>query len=138
MPQALNTIARCEAVLANGEQIVYSDWEPAHVRQGRFRRILDGQPLTFAALTVDGERFSVDLVSGDLSVGGEHFTPQPSPTTPLRLIYYKHMTASAEHPEPVCEYFVVGWQTTTPEGRNLKIGLKAFPGEARWEITEDI
>jgi len=132
-----NTIARCEATLASGEKVVYSDWEPTHVRQGRFQRILDGMPMTFTAVTLDGERFTVDLVSGALVVGNDLYTPQIPAFTPLRLVYYKHMTASAEEPHPVCEFFVVGWQTTL-NGKNLKVGLKVNPGAKTWEVTESI
>jgi hypothetical protein len=131
-----NTIARCEATLASGEQIVYSDWEPGHVKEARFRRILDGRPLGLTVVTTDGSRFTVDLVTGALTAGVDVYTPA-LPTTPLRLVYYKHMTADAGHPEPVCEYFVVGWQTTV-DGRNLRLGLKAYPREGRHEVTADI
>lgn len=133
-----NAIARCEAKLASGEEIVYSDWEPLHAKQGRFQRILDGLPMTFTAVTMDGARFGVNLVSGVLTAGNEVFAPQLPALTPLRLIYYKRMAADVAHPEPVCEFFVVGWQTTLPNGKNLKVGLKVRPDLQTWEVTEDI
>ena len=136
MPSTINTIARVEATLAGGEQIVYSDWEPGHVKEARFRRILEGAPLTLAAVTTDGARFSVDLITGALTAGVDVYTPE-LPTTPLRVIYYKHMSADAGHPEPVCAYFVVGWQTTV-DGRNVRLGVKVYPAASRHEITSDI
>ena len=137
MPSTINTIARVEATLAGGEQIVYSDWEPGHVKEARFRRILDGAPLVLSVVTTDGARFSVDLIAGALTAGVDVYAPE-LPTTPLRLIYYKHMTADPGHPVPVCEFFVVGWQTTTLDGRNLRLGVKAYPREGRHEVTSDI
>ena len=132
-----NTIARCEATLASGEQIVYSDWEPGHVKEARFRRILEGAPLTLTAVTTDGSRFSVDLVTGALTAGADVYMPPP-PVTALTAVYYKHMTADPGHPVPVCEYFVVGWQTTTIDDRNVRLGIKAYPREGRHEVTADI
>lgn len=133
-----NTIASTKALMADGQVIVYSDTDPAHVRQGRFAAILAGTPVCFSALTTDGQEFTVDLVTGSLYAAGQSWSPPAAPATPLRLIYYKHMHADSGSPAPVCEHFVVGWQTTTPAGRNLKCGLKVYPAQKRWEATEDI
>ncbi len=132
-----NTIARCEAKLASGEEIVYSDWEPDHIRGARFQRIIEGQPMTFTAVTLDDTRFTVDLVSGTLAVGNEIFVPQIPAFTPLRLIYYKRMGAGVSDLIPTCDFFVVGWQATL-DGKNVKVGLKVNPNTQTWEVTEDI
>ena len=132
----VNTIVRCEARLANGDFIVYSDWEDFHIRQSRFAAIMAGPPVEFSAVTTDGERFTVDLVTGCFRIGQDHFAPDLALHTPLRLIYYKRMGAGAGE-EPTCDYFVVGWQTTV-DGKNLKVGIKVDPSVKTWQITEDI
>lgn len=132
-----NTIARCEAKLVSGEEIVYSDWDESHIRQAHFSAIMAGSPVSFTAVTLDGERFTVDLVTGTLTVGDDAYTPQWGADRPLlRLIYYKRMYAEAGG-ETVCEFFVVGWQTTL-DGKNVKVGLKVDPRLKTWEVTEDI
>ena len=136
MPQ-VNTITCCEATLASGEKVEYSDWEPQHSREGRFARILAGLPMEFTAVTTDGSRFSVNLVSGELAAGIDKFTPDLPHGTGLRLVYYKRMSTGIGDPLPTCDFFVVGWQATV-SGRNVKVGLKVFPAEFRWEVTEDI
>jgi len=135
---AANAIARCVAVFADGSSIVYRDWDESHIRKQRFAEIMAKRPASFAAVTTDGGIFAVDLVDGSLLADGERYETFTQPT-PLRLIYYKHMTfALGKDALPQCEYFVVGWQTTTEQGRNLKVGLKVYPAERRWEITEAI
>jgi hypothetical protein len=137
MPLPVNTITRCEATLASGEQIVYSDWDAVHIKQARFAAIMAGSPISFTAVTLDGERFTVDLVTGMLSAGEEAVTPIFQGDRPaLRLIYYKRMSAGAGE-EPVCDFFVVGWQATI-DGKNVKTGLKVYPATQTWEVTEGI
>jgi len=132
-----NTIAVTEARLPDGSVVAYRDAEPSHVRQGRFQHILDSRPIEFSVATTDGTRFAVDLVTGALAAGAQLFTPEPTPDSP-RLIYYKHMEMSDGDSGPEIMFFVVGWQTTLADGRNAKVGVKVFPAELRWEITEDI
>lgn len=138
MPLPVNTITRCIATFTAAPPVEYSDWEPGHIKQARFSAILEGDPLSFRAITTDGAEFGVNLQSGALWVDEEHYSPDLSALpTKLRLIYYKRMEAGAGE-EAVCLYFVVGWQTTSPDGKNVKVGIKAYPKTSKWEITEDI
>jgi len=131
-----NAIVSTEARLADGSVVAYRDAEPLHIKQDRFRHILAGTPLHFTVTLEDGSVFGVDLVDGSLEAGPERLTPNVQ-TTPLRLIYYKRMHAE-NFGNAVMEFFVVGWQTTTQDGRNVKVGLKVFPDESRYEVTESI
>ena len=133
---AANAIVSTEARLADGSVVAYRDADPLHIKQDRFRHILAGTPLHFTVTLEDGSVFGVDLVDGSLEAGPERLTPNPQ-TTPLRLIYYKRMHAE-NFGNAVMEFFVVGWQTTTQDGRNVKVGLKVFPDESRYEVTESI
>lgn len=132
-----NTIARCIAALPDGSSLTYEDWDDAHIRQHRFAEMMARGTVYFTAVTTDGGSFGVDLIDGTLNADGEIFETQPQPT-PLRLIYYKRMVFTTGDDAPQCQFFAVGWQTTTADGRNLRIGIKVFPAEHRWEITEDI
>jgi len=132
-----NAIATTSARLKDGSVVSYRDADPSHVRQGRFAAILAGDPLHFAVITDDGTVFAVDLRTGELAANGTAFSPV-LPPTPLRLIYYKHMTGTSGGGGTRMEYFVVGWQTTLPGGRNVKVGLKVFPDQHEWQVTEDI
>ena len=131
-----NTIAATAARLTDGSVVTYRDADPRHIREDRFNAILKGQPLSFTVTTVDGSTFGVDLVTGSLIANGTRFDCE-TPPTPLRLIYYKRMRASTGG-KTWMAFFVVGWQTTLPNGRNLKVGLKVDPRLLRWEMTEDI
>jgi len=103
-----------------------------------------------ATFSVELEDFSisVDLRDGSFcisdGVGSERLKPfrlDAQFWTPLRLVYYKRMQMSVMDHEPTLVCFVVGWQTTDrtgPEWGNLKVGLKVYPAELRWELTEDI
>ena len=138
-----NTIATTEGHLTDGSVVSYRDADPSHIKQGRFHAILKGEPLKFHVTTDEGDTFGVDLVTGAFFAGAEVVTPTFVPTTPLRLIYYKRMSGSLIADEEggyihKMEYFVVGWQTTLLDGKNLKVGLKVFSHEKRYEITEDI
>ncbi len=135
-----NTISTTEAILADGSVVAYRDADPSHVREDRFRHILGGSPVFFR-VTIGGGWFGVDLRNGNLYAPGDScFEPDPVVTTPLRLIYYKHMHQDVSingASETVMEYFVVGWQTTV-DGRNRRLGLKVYPDQLRYEVTEDI
>lgn len=135
----VNTITTTSATLTDGSVVTYRDSDPSHIRQGNFQRILDGKPLIFHVTSEGGDVFGVDLVTGGLLVGENLYLP-PAPITPLRLIYYKRMVGQSGEEyitKPLCVFFVVGWQTTV-DGKNERLGLKVFPSENRWEITEDI
>lgn len=136
----VNPIASVEARMRDGSVIAYRDADPSHVREGRFRLILDAGPLFFRVVTADGSEFAVDLVTGTLTAGAEHYAPTGI-DTPFRLIYYKRMWGQAGSHGAISsggmEYFVVGWQTTTDKGRNLRLGLKVFPDQMRYEVTSD-
>ena len=134
---APNTVSKVEAKLPDGGFIGYCDYEPGHIRRGHWEHIVNSHPLAFSVYTTDGQGFSVDLIDGSLNAGGEIFSVQGVPPTPLRLIYYKHMESDTGGYEPVCAYFVVGWQTTF-EGRNVRLGLKVFPRERTFEVTQEI
>lgn len=134
-----NTIGNTAASFADGSVVVYTDTDPSHIRQQRFQSILDRKPLTFQVQTVNGDTFGVDLVAGSFTVGDDTYVPNTPPTTPLRLVYYKHMESSVDGMTPIaeCVYFVVGWQTTE-DGKNKKCGVKVFPKNSSFIITEDI
>jgi len=134
-----NTIGLTQAQMRDGSVISYRDADPTHVRQERIRLIFDSDPLHFTVTEQDGSSFSVDLLSGELLAGIECYKPE-NLTTPLRLIYYKHMEMSSgsETAKPEMVYYVLGWQTTTAEGHNAKLGLKVFPGQRRYEVTTEI
>lgn len=133
----VNTITTTSATLSDGSVVTYRDSDPSHIREGNFRAILDGSPLTFHVTDEGGNIFGVDLITGGLFVGESLYSGQP-PVTPLRLIYYKHMvTELSGASRPMCLFFVVGWQTTVDD-KNERLGLKVFPAENRWEITSDI
>ena len=125
--------------MRDGSVVSYRDVDPSHVRQERFELILKSDPLSFSVTGQDGATFTVDLVSGSLWANEECFGAEHQ-KTPLRLIYYKHMEMSSgsETAKPEMMYYVVGWQTTTEDGRNLKIGLKIFPSRKSYEVTSDI
>ena len=131
-----NPIATTAARLSDGSVIAYRDADPSHIRQSRFAAILAGNPVAFAVTTEDGTVFAVDLVTGRLHANGSGFDCE-TPPTPLRLIYYKRMHAQTGG-EPEMQFFCVGWQTTLPNGRNARLGLKVDPSRLRWEVTEDI
>jgi hypothetical protein len=133
----LNAISNTAALLPDGSVIEYRDADPSHIRQARFQKILDVAPLEFEVTMNDGSRWGVDLIDGSLIADGQRFTPPPI-DTPRRLIYYKRMEAGADLIQPLMRHFVVGWQTTLPDGRNLKFGLKVDPSAHHWDITEDI
>ena len=136
-----NTIATTEAVLKDGSVVAYRDADPSHVRENRFRHILDGAPVFFRVTIEGGGWFAVDLREGDLfAPGGFRCAPDPPATTPLRLIFYKRMhrdVSARGASETVMDFFVVGWQTTVG-GRNRKVGLKVYPDQLRYEVTEEI
>jgi len=132
-----NTIARCVAALPDGSSLTYQDWDEAHIRQQRFAEMMARGPVSFTVITTDGGTFTVNLIDGSLNADGELFETHPQPT-PLRLIYYKRMVFTTGDDAPQCQFFAVGWQTTTLDGKNLRIGIKVFPNEYRWQITEAI
>lgn len=130
--------------MRDGSVVTYRDDDPSHIRQERFRLIYDSEPLSFAVTTGDGAVFAVDLVTGTLTAGqtgGERHCIPEGIDTPLRVIYYKRMFGMAgtngSGMNTGMEFFVVGWQTTTLDGRNLRLGLKVFPEELRYEVTGD-
>lgn len=131
-----NTIGTTAAQMRDGSVISYRDADPLHIRQERIGLIFASDPLSFSVTGPDGAVFSVDLVTGELVAELERFTPKHI-DTPFRLIYYKRMHGDLNRGS-VMEYFVVGWQTTTNEGRNLKFGLKIYPDQHRYEVTEEI
>jgi hypothetical protein len=132
-----NTIVNVTASLPDGSVAAYRDADPSHVRRGVWQAIMASQPLRLAVTTSDGTVFAADLVTGALSAGEHVFTPEPVPPAPLKPIYYKRMEGSDDGSAPVMVFFVVGWQANV-DGRNVKVGIKVFPAELRWEITEDI
>lgn len=85
-----------------------------------------------------GFTMGVDLLTGAFRVGEELYDIA-HPGAPLRVIYYRTMQVSmngiAGSPELAC--VTVGWQTTV-EGKNVRLGVKAYPAEGRWHVTEDI
>jgi hypothetical protein len=135
-----NPIVNTEARLPDGSVVAYRDTDPSHIRRGNFQHIMDSHPLDFTVTLQDGSQFSVDLVSGRLYAGdGDFVQVDPPPTTPLTLIYYKRMEGSVgpSGASTRMVFFAVGWQTTV-DGRNVRAGLKVFPDEIRYEVTEDI
>lgn len=87
------------------------------------------------AILLDGFAATVDLETGALRVGDERYEVE-HPGAPLRPIYYKRM--SCEHGcQPVMEFVALGWQTTV-DGRNVRFGVKLYPSERRWMLTEEI
>ncbi len=138
---AENPISMTEAVLADGSVIAYRDSDPSHIREDRFRHVLGGSPVFFRVTLEGGGWFGVDLSNGNLyAPGGFCCEPDPAVATPLRLIYYKrmHQDVSARGAsETVMEFFVVGWRATV-DGRNRRLGLKVYPDQLRYEVTEDI
>lgn len=139
MPTYANTIAITEARFSDGSVVAYRDADPSHIRQARFQHILDRDPEFFSVTLTGTQVFAVDLRDGTLYPGEQGYGPVVAPTTPLRLVYYKRMEGSASVLGDVSMvFFVVGWQTTTEDGRNVKFGLKVFPDRQHWELTEDI
>ena len=131
-----NTIGTTEGKLADGSVVIYSDTDPSHIKQGRFQKILK-EAVEFQTTAEDGLVLGVNLATGALRVGEQVLVPQTLGEN-VRLIYYKHMYMSVDGPRrPTCEYYVVGYQQTL-DGRNNKIGVKVYPKEKRWEITQDI
>lgn len=125
------------ATLANGTEIIESP-------SAGFADVPLEEVIAFK-VEVEGHTFSVDLVSGTLIVDTDHYEPGISITTPLRLVYYKTMRANMNQilgaDRPYIYVFIVGWQTTLKDElpyRNARFGLKVFPTEQRWEITEVI
>ncbi len=132
-----NTIVNIEASLPDGSVAAYRDADPSHVRRGVWQAIMAAQPLRLAVTTSDGTVFAVDLITGALSAGDHVFTPEPVPPAPLKPIYYKRMEGSDDGSAPVMVFFVVGFETRSNEC-NVKVGIKVFPAELRWEVSEDI
>jgi hypothetical protein len=135
-----NTIASTEARFVDGSVVTYRDADPLHIRQSRFQFIMDNDPVEFTVFIEGGARFGVDLASGDFIAEYQRYKPVTPPQTPLRLIYYKRMNGDVDprySQVAVMEYFVVGWQTTAG-GKNVRYGLKVWPDEARFELSEDI
>jgi hypothetical protein len=131
---------RFTALLASGKKITESD-------SVGFADVPQDQLVGFS-VNVDGLVVGVHLASGVVTfiLPGEepvHYGPEHLPTTPLRLIYYKTMQASSGSIHLANVYCVtVGWQTTVTDAsgqfRNVRYGVKLYPGERRWEVTEDV
>jgi len=122
--------------MADGSVVAYRDADPSHIRQARFDFIYNHTPLAFQITLSDTSTFAVDLVDGSFFVGDERYTPDPVPNAALRLIYYKHMEWGCGG-QPEMAYVVLGWQTTL-DGKNVKYGMKIWPNDKRWEMTNDI
>jgi hypothetical protein len=144
MPTA-NTIATVEALMADGSVVAYRDADPQHIREGRWAHINSGDVNALSVVLSDGTTFSVDCVHGFFLMSGELIAGGPTPTTKLRPVYYKAMVAGQALDgisevgscSAVMLYFVVGWQTTVG-GRNQKLGVRVYPDDYHWELTEDI
>ncbi len=88
---------------------------------------------------------TVDLMMGSFVIGDQALEVQP-PNAALRLVYYKtmrHECSSDGVPmgAPILDCFVVGWQATVTESgqyKNVRLGVRVFPAEYRWEVTEEI
>lgn len=138
-----NTIGQIQARFVDGSVVSYRDSDPVHIRQERFKQVLEGEPVEFWLHTQDGMKFGTDLSTGELYVGEERYKPEKVPQTALRLIYYKRMYSDvgsaidSATPTATMDFFVVGWQTTD-HGKNVKVGLKVRPDTWEYELTEDI
>jgi hypothetical protein len=132
-----NTIVNIEASLPDGSVAAYRDADPSHVRRGVWQAIMASHPLRLAVTTLDGTVFAVDLITGALSAGEHTFTPEPIPPAPLKPIYYKRMEGGDDGRAPAMVFFVVGFEARL-DVRNVKVGMKIYPAELRWEISEDI
>lgn len=129
-----------EATLASGLSIVESDTVG-------FVDIPQDLLATFK-VNCDGQVFGVRLADGAFIVNEDVYTPKVTLDTPLRLVYYKTMQAEILGARvdfihtPRVHCVVVGWQTTIVlddgQYKNLKFGIKIYPNEQHWEITEDI
>lgn len=132
-----NTIAKLEAKLPDGNVMTYVDTDEQHIKKAVFSAILDAHPKQLTVFLAGGERFSVDLINGRLDAAGE--THEPIIAGVLKPIYYKHMLgqigAQDMYHGQFMEYFVIGWQQV---GTSIKCGLKVFPDENRYEVTENI
>ena len=95
----------------------------------------------FRVFLDDGGVFGTDLMTGQIEVDGNLYTPSNLPKAPLRIIYYKTMqaTLAPDDNQPVIEMvcITVGWQATV-DGKNIRAGIKVYPAEARYELTEEI
>jgi hypothetical protein len=104
----------------------------------------------FTVYFPDGFRQSVNLLTGDLTLGAEVVKVEPQ-DTPLRIIYYKRMYAdtgggmgdhSAHSPTGAqLDFVALGWQTTvpTPAGpRNVRFGSKVWPARKHFQVGEEI
>lgn len=95
----------------------------------------------FRVFLDDGGVFGVDLMTGQIEADNNVYTPESVPAVPLRIIYYKTMQAALEPDgnQPVIKMvcITVGWQATV-DGKNIRAGIKVYPAEARYELTEEI
>jgi hypothetical protein len=110
-----------------------------------FQDVLDsGFRLREFIVDVDGFRAGVRLPSGEL-VAGDEVAVVKTPDAPLRLVYYKTMGCESTigiGTRMMCDAVTVGWQATVSDEdgtwRNVKLGIRLFPHEQRWVMTEAI
>ena len=79
---------------------------------------------------------TVDLTTGPLTIGGEVVSCE-RPAEPLRLIYYKRMSADLGSFDAVMEFVAIGWQATVA-GKNVRFGVRLYPGVKHFIVGEDI
>ena len=88
----------------------------------------------------DGGVFGVDLLTGQIEVDSNLYSPESLPAAPLRIIYYKTMQATIGEsgiPETRMVCVSIGWQATV-DGKNIRAGVKVYPAEARYELTDAV
>ena len=128
------------AVLATGEVIKEDNiYERSETFETLVRPHIASSGLISFSVSFPGKTFAVDLVTGQFIVGSEMINVEQL-ASPLRLIYYKVMSAGAGE-TPLCDCVVLGWQATVlrdGKEKNVRLGIKVYPSKAHFELSEDI